>query len=112
MCLLQAMQVQNHVWAPANMTVITALLSIPINIVLVRYYGFWGAALATSVARTLLLILLCGELHCTALSNAHHALYDEHHTHQRPPTTAICAVRHGSTAMHTLSGRNSQAQST
>lgn len=55
------MQVQNHVWAPANMTVITAILSVPINMVLVRYYDFWGAALATSVARGLLLVLLVGE---------------------------------------------------
>ena len=58
---MQAMQVQNHVWAPAIMTVITAVLNVPINIVLVRYYDFWGAALATSVARTLLLLLLCGK---------------------------------------------------
>ena len=68
MLSLQAMQVQNHVWAPANMTVITAVLSIPINIYLVRHYGFWGAALATSVARTLLLVLLCGKHHDNVLS--------------------------------------------
>ena len=60
--VMQAMQVQNHVWAPANMTVITAICSIPINMVLVRYFDFWGAALATSVARGLLLVLLCGKL--------------------------------------------------
>lgn len=65
--ILQAMQVQNHVWAPAIMTVITAVLNIPINMVLVRYYDFWGAALATSVARTLLLLLLCGKLHSTQM---------------------------------------------
>lgn len=59
---LQAMQVQNHVWGPAIMTFITAAANIPINIILIRYYGFWGAALATSVARILLLILLCGEM--------------------------------------------------
>lgn len=57
------MQVQNHVWAPAIMTVITAVLNVPINMVLVHYYDFWGAALATSVARTLLLVLLCGKPH-------------------------------------------------
>jgi Na+-driven multidrug efflux pump len=60
---VQAMQVQNHVWAPAIMTVMTAVLNVPINMVLVHYYDFWGAALATSVARTLLLVLLCVKLH-------------------------------------------------
>ena len=57
----QAMQVQNYVWGPAIMTFITAVANVPINIVLIRYYDFWGAALATSVARILLLALLVGE---------------------------------------------------
>ncbi len=60
-CMLQAMQVQNHVWGPAIMTFLTAAANIPINMILIKYYGFWGAALATSVARILLLVLLCGE---------------------------------------------------
>ena len=57
---MQAMQVQNHVWGPAIMTVITALANVPINIWLIKHYDFWGAAVATSVARVLLLILLIG----------------------------------------------------
>lgn len=56
------MQVQNHVWGPAIMTFATAAANIPINMILIKYYDFWGAALATSVARILLLLLLCGEL--------------------------------------------------
>ena len=59
---LQAMQVQNHVWGPAIMTFATAAANIPINMILIKYYDFWGAAIATSVARLLLLLLLCGEL--------------------------------------------------
>ena len=59
--VLQAMQVQNYVWGPAIMTFITAVANVPINMVLIRYYDFWGAALATSVARILLLVLLVGE---------------------------------------------------
>lgn len=55
------MQVQNMVWAPAILTVITAIANVPINIVLIAWHGFWGAALATSVARILQLLLLCGE---------------------------------------------------
>lgn len=43
------------------MTFITAVANVPINMVLIRYYDFWGAALATSVARILLLALLVGE---------------------------------------------------
>ena len=58
--VLQAMQVQNMVWAPAVITVLTALANIPINMLLIAWYDFWGAALATSVARILQLVLLCG----------------------------------------------------
>lgn len=61
MAAFQAMQVQNYVWGPAIMTFITAVANVPINIILIRYYDFWGAALATSVARILLLALLVGE---------------------------------------------------
>ena len=56
------MQVQNYVWGPAIMTFITAVANVPINIILIRYYDFWGAALSTSVARILLLVLLIGAL--------------------------------------------------
>ena len=56
------MQVQNMVWAPAVITVLTALANVPINMVLIAWYDFWGAALATSVARILQLALLCGKL--------------------------------------------------
>lgn len=63
------MQVQNHVWGPAIMTFATAAANIPINMVLIKYYDFWGAALATSVARILLLLLLCGELALHPLPN-------------------------------------------
>ena len=55
------MQVQNYVWGPAIMTFITAVANVPINMILIRYYDFWGAALATSIARILLLVLLVGE---------------------------------------------------
>ena len=58
--VLQAMQVQNMVWAPAVITVLTALANVPINMLLIAWYDFWGAALATSVARILQLGLLCG----------------------------------------------------
>ena len=58
--MLQAMQVQNMVWAPAVITVLTALANVPINMLLIAWYDFWGAALATSVARILQLALLCG----------------------------------------------------
>ena len=54
------MQVQNIVWAPAVLTAITAVANVPVNMVLIAWHGFWGAALATSVARILQLLLLCG----------------------------------------------------
>ena len=43
------------------MTLLTAVANVPINIWLKKYYDFWGAAVATSVARVLLLILLMGK---------------------------------------------------
>ena len=52
---------QNMVWAPAILTVLTAVANVPINMLLIAWHGFWGAALATSVARILQLLLLCGE---------------------------------------------------
>lgn len=64
-CCMQAMQVQNHVWGPAIMTLLTAVANVPINIWLIKYYDFWGAAVATSVARILLLILLIGTQACS-----------------------------------------------
>ncbi|KAL3161013.1 hypothetical protein ABBQ38_009396 [Trebouxia sp. C0009 RCD-2024] len=60
--ILKAMQVQNMVWAPAVITLLTALANVPINMLLIEWYDFWGAALATSVARILQLALLCGYL--------------------------------------------------
>lgn len=74
------MQVQNHVWGPAIMTFITAAANIPINMILIKHYEFWGAALATSVARILLLILLCGKPPC--LYNTQHAADCEVYTFQ------------------------------
>ncbi|DBB01927.1 TPA: hypothetical protein ACH3X1_000519 [Trebouxia sp. C0004] len=95
-----AMQVQNHVWAPAIMTVITAVLNVPINMVLVHYYDFWGAALATSVARTLLLVLLCGWLLWLSKASATTTEQDTKIQKKDPKSevtyaSAMAAVRHG-----------------
>ncbi|DBB14879.1 TPA: hypothetical protein ACH3X3_004480 [Trebouxia sp. C0006] len=98
--VLKAMQVQNHVWAPAIMTVITAVLNVPINMVLVHYYDFWGAALATSVTRTLLLVLLCGWLLWLSKNGANTTEQDIKTQKKDPKSevtyaSAMAAVRHG-----------------
>ena len=97
---MQAMQVQNHVWGPAIMTFITAAANIPINIILIKYYDFWGAALATSVARILLLILLCGKPPC--LYSTQHAADHECYTLQL--TSLHRAGRHLKSCMSHATG--------
>lgn len=76
--MLQAMQVQNMVWAPAIITVLTALANIPINMLLIAWYDFWGAALATSVARILQLALLCGGSPSSAIKAYAYTLLPKH----------------------------------
>lgn len=87
--MLQAMQVQNMVWAPAIITVLTALANVPINMLLISWYDFWGAALATSVARILQLALLCGKSP-SACYPAIHIL----------PSTELCTTAHCVVPMH------------
>lgn len=77
----QAMQAQNMMWPPALATALTALINVPINLVLIRYAGFEGAAAAFSVSRVFMfLILACarsnpfgaGPQWDTSLLNARH----------------------------------------
>ncbi len=48
-------------WPPAVVTGISALLNIPVNLVLIKLYGFAGAAAAFSATRVLMFLLLVGE---------------------------------------------------
>ncbi len=67
MLRVQGLQVQNMVWPPAIISTITAAVNVPVNAVLINWYGFHGAAAATSVTRIFQLIMLVGErpwLHC------------------------------------------------
>ncbi|KAL3156932.1 hypothetical protein ABBQ38_001194 [Trebouxia sp. C0009 RCD-2024] len=93
--LLKAMQVQNYVWGPAIMTFTTAVANVPINMVLIRYYDFWGAALATSVARILLLALLVGYTAWLAAFAAWtHPEKSEKHKVQATPEVTVLSVGH------------------
>ena len=58
----QAMQAQNMMWPPALATAAAALLNVPVNLILIQYAGFSGAAAAFSVSRVLMLLILLGEL--------------------------------------------------
>ena len=60
MTLLQAMQAQNLMWAPAIATALTSVANVGINLLLIRWFGFQGAAAAFSVTRGLLFLLLAG----------------------------------------------------
>lgn len=64
MTCMQGMQVQNMVWQPAIITIITSLASIPINMFFIGHYNFSGAALAKSASRTLQFLLFCGQSAC------------------------------------------------
>ena len=57
---MQAMQAQNLMWAPAIATAATSIANVGINMFLIRWYGFTGAAAAYSVTRLLLFLLLAG----------------------------------------------------
>ena len=57
---LQGLQVQNMVWPPAVITIITSLASIPMNMFFIDRFHFAGAALAKSASRTLQSVLFCG----------------------------------------------------
>ena len=61
---VQGLQVQNMVWPPAIISTITAAVNVPVNAVLINWYGFHGAAAATSVTRIFQLIMLMGERPC------------------------------------------------
>lgn len=59
---LQAMQAQNLMWPPAIATAVTSIANVGINLLLIRWFGFEGAAAAFSVTRGLLFLLLAGAL--------------------------------------------------
>ncbi len=54
------MQAQNCMWPPAIATAATCVANVGINMLLIRWYGFTGAAAAYSVTRLLLFLLLAG----------------------------------------------------
>jgi O-antigen/teichoic acid export membrane protein len=57
------MQAQNMMWVPALATCFAAVVNIPVNLLLIKYYQFEGAAAAFSVTRILLfLFLVCKSL--------------------------------------------------
>ena len=55
------MQAQNMMWAPAFATAASSVANVGINVLLIRWYGFDGAAAAFSVTRVLLFLLLAGK---------------------------------------------------
>ena len=55
------MQAQNMMWVPALATSFVAIVNIPVNLLLIKYYAFPGAAAAFSVTRVLLFLFLIGE---------------------------------------------------
>ncbi len=57
---MQVPQVQNDMWLPALATLAAFLANIPLSILLVRWHGAWGGALALSLARLMQLVVLVG----------------------------------------------------
>jgi O-antigen/teichoic acid export membrane protein len=58
---VQTLQAQTIMWPPAIVTAISALINIPVNLILIKLYGFTGAAAAFSVTRVIMFLLLVGE---------------------------------------------------
>lgn len=61
---MKAMQAQNMMWPPALATALTALINVPVNLVLIRFFGFQGAAAAFSVSRVIMFFIIAGYLMC------------------------------------------------
>ena len=62
---VQTMQAQNEMWIPALATAFVCVANVGITWGLIQLAGFNGAAAATTVSRTLLFVILAGELvHC------------------------------------------------
>jgi Na+-driven multidrug efflux pump len=52
--------VQTILWPTAIISALTALLNIPVNYLMIRAFGFAGAAFATSISRTAQFVMLIG----------------------------------------------------
>ena len=61
---IQAMQASNKMWLPALATLATFVANIFINLALISWKGFLGAAIAQSVSRVILFLILAGEALC------------------------------------------------
>ena len=68
MVLAQAMQAQNMMWVPALATCFAAVVNIPVNLFLIKFYQFEGAAAAFSVTRILLFLFLVSKSHGALIS--------------------------------------------
>lgn len=47
-------------WAPAVVTLATTAINVPINLILIKLYGFAGAAAAFSATRVVMFLMLAG----------------------------------------------------
>lgn len=71
---MQAMQAQNFMWGPTLVTIGMFIANIPINMVLIKAFGFTGAAFAQSVSRIALFLFLVGKKRYSLHSNLLHNL--------------------------------------
>lgn len=56
--IMKALQAQCRMWAPALITLMVAFINVPVNLFLIKLYGFSGAAAAFSVTRIIMFVLL------------------------------------------------------
>lgn len=57
---VQTLQAQTIMWPPAIVTAVSAVINIPVNLILIKYYGFTGAAAAFSATRVIMFVILVG----------------------------------------------------
>lgn len=57
---MQALQAQCMMWPPAAVTGVTAVVNIPVNLLLIKFFGFTGAAAAFSATRIIMFLMLLG----------------------------------------------------
>lgn len=60
---MQALQAQCKMWPPAVITGLSAVVNVPVNLVLINLFGFEGAAAAFSATRIIMFLMLLGGWH-------------------------------------------------
>mmetsp|Transcript_7620 Transcript_7620/g.22493 ORF Transcript_7620/g.22493 Transcript_7620/m.22493 type:complete len:596 (+) Transcript_7620:1342-3129(+) len=66
--IMKALQAQCKMWPPAVITGLSAVVNVPVNLVLINLFGFEGAAAAFSATRIIMFLMLLAYVACCGTS--------------------------------------------